>query len=219
MEPLSNGHGGGITCSEVALTSDYRKKSRKGSLGSCSLSNVFSSQTFRFLWQSRLGGARYGENPKDFQSGRQCIETKTHRGGTMPTVAISSEHQLDDSDLDNLFLIVLPVIRSGADSAASFTVTDLATQLQSRIIQQDPSSLEDFESRLSSVGFHWEDDYSDVTWLVGSWQSYRVAGDFPRLTAREAMLGIRQVSYTLSLNACDAFRITDAEIDSAIRRG
>lgn len=158
-------------------------------------------------------------DPKDFQVGLQAVETKTHRGGATPTVAISSEHQLDDVNLERLFLVVLPVNRAAPESTGGFSVTDLATQVQKLITQRDPGSLESFESTLAATGFRWEDDYTDTHWLAGAWSFYRVADGFPRITTRDAKLGVRHVTYSLALDACEPFRVADSEINSALRGG
>ena len=52
------------------------------------------------LWQGPLLA------PKDFEIGRVCIEAKAHRPGASPSVVINSEHQLDDTDLKGLVLVV-----------------------------------------------------------------------------------------------------------------
>ena len=106
--------------------------------------------------------------PKDFEIGGVCIEVKAHRPGASPSVVINSEHQLDDTDLKGLVLVVLDVDRAALGSIDHFSLTDVATRVRDRIEEFDPSAVAAFfESRLSAAGFRWSDDYSDTPWIEG----------------------------------------------------
>jgi hypothetical protein len=150
--------------------------------------------------------------PKDFEIGGVCIEVKSHRPGASPSVVISSEHQLDDTDLKGLVLVVLALDRAAVGSIDQFTLTDVATRVRDRIEECDPSAVADFELRLSAAGFRWADDYSDTPWIEGSITLYRVTGQFPRIVALGLTPGVQQVTYSISLVDCQQYRIPESKL-------
>ena len=105
------------------------------------------------------------DSPKDFEIGGNCVEVKARRGTATPYVAIASEHQLDSSGVSFLYLYVAEVTAATEDSA--LTITEMAEEVRSVIAAGDPAAIELFEERLLSIGFDWEDDYSDKRWFTG----------------------------------------------------
>jgi hypothetical protein len=155
--------------------------------------------------------------PKDFEIGRICIEVKAHRPGASPSVLISSEHQLDDTDLKGLVLVVMALDRAALGAPDQFTLTDVATRVRDRIEECDPSVLAEFESRLSAAGFRWADDYSDTPWIEGPIALYRVTGQFPRIVALGITPGVQQVTYSISLMNCQQYRVTESDLVALLK--
>lgn len=154
--------------------------------------------------------------PKDFETGRVCIEAKARRGAATPYVVISSEHQLDGSGSDKLFLYVVELDQAPFDADQGSSVSDVADRVRSKIVQTDEAAGVVFEDLLSAAGFRWEDDYSDSRWIEGTNRLYSVNGDFPRITAASVMVGVSNVKYSISLTACDPFCVTDDTLKSAL---
>lgn len=160
--------------------------------------------------------------PKDFEFGRICIEAKARRGAATPFVAISSEHQLDLSGLDELYLYVIDLSSAPSHEATAFTVTDVARRVRDRIAALDQGSIELFDARLIACGFDWQQDYSPYRWLLGVSRLYYVDETFPRLSAQDVPAGISNVRYSLSLKECEAFAVTPEALDvslSGVRDG
>lgn len=162
-------------------------------------------------WQGPMGAI------KDFQVGLNCIEVKSRRGAASPQVAISSESQLDDTDIDNLFLYVVDLDNAPLDSPGGISVTDVAGRVRDAITERDQGALEVFEGLLSASGFRWTDDYSDALWIEGTHRAYRIADDFPRITADQITSGVINVRYSISLVACQPFLIETEELESVMR--
>jgi hypothetical protein len=161
-------------------------------------------------WRGPLGA------PKDFEIGRVCIEAKARRGAATPYIAINSEHQLDDSGTDALFLHVVELDQAPSDRNEGFSVSVVAKRVRDKIAAADNGAVTTLDDLLSAAGFRWEDDYSDSHWIEGPSRLYRVSGDFPRITAQAVRPGVSNVKYSISLVECEPFLAADGALESAL---
>ncbi len=164
-------------------------------------------------WRGPLGA------PKDFEIGRVCIEAKARRGAATPFIAINSEHQLDDTGTDALFLHVVDLDQAPSDTNEGFSVTQVADRVRNKIAAIDNGTVDAFESLLLAAGFKWEDDYSISLWMEGSSRLYKVLGEFPRITAQDVTSGISNVVYSISLADCEPFLVPGDILEAALRGG
>lgn len=164
-------------------------------------------------WHGPLGA------PKDFEIGRVCIEAKARRGAATPYVAISSEHQLDVSGIDVLFLYVAELDQEQSITKEGFTLTDIANRCRATISFRDSGAVEGFETLLSSTGFRWEDDYTDTRWTQGRHRVYRVEPGFPAIPATLCPSGVSNVRYSVSLAECEPHRVTQDVVTAALTGG
>lgn len=163
-------------------------------------------------WRGPLGA------PKDFEVDQTALEVKSRRGASAASVRISSEHQLDETGVDSLFLFVISIDRATEGAENSFTLPDLASRIQHEIGVSDFAAQLEFMERLSAAGLRPEDDYSEHVWLEGSHAIYEVRESFPRLTAGSIGGGISNVTYDLALSACAQFVKTDQDFMDEIGR-
>ena len=152
-------------------------------------------------WTGPLGA------PKDFEIGTVCLEAKARRGAATPAIAVSSEHQLDSTGTAALFLHVTDLARGSVDTPDSFSVTDVARRVVSRVSGLDPGALEPLESLLAATGFQWADDYSDCLWIEIATHLYEVVEGFPRLTYDGVPAGVSRVKYSIALAECEPFSV------------
>ena len=152
-------------------------------------------------WTGPLGA------PKDFEIGAICVEAKARRGAATPAVAISSEHQLDSRGSEALFLHVTDLARGAVDASGSFSVSDVAQRVASRVADLDPGATEPLDSLLAAAGLRWDDDYSDCLWTEISTRLYEVRDDFPRLTSSGVPSGVSHVKYSISLADCEPYLV------------
>lgn len=153
--------------------------------------------------------------PHDFEISRIHVEAKV-RGSATPRVIISSEHQLDSSGADALFLHVTEVTTGAEGMAGVFTLNEMAGRIRSLMAGQDMAAVELFEERLDTAGFDWTDDYSDKLWLIGRESLYEVSEEFPRITSAMISGGVSNVRYVISLPDCETFRIALTALAGAI---
>lgn len=164
-------------------------------------------------WHGPLGA------PKDFEIGRVCIEAKARRGAARPCIAINSEHQLDNTGTDALFLYVVEIDQALSDMSEGFSLSEMATRMQTQIAMADNGAVDIFNDRLSATGFRWEDDYSDSQWIEGPSRLYHVSEDFPCISAKTVMSGVSNVMYSVSLVDCEPFLVTDGVLKSVLHGG
>lgn len=162
-------------------------------------------------WRGPLGA------PKDFQIGRIAIEVKARRGAATPYVSISSEHQLDRSGTDVLFLYVSELDEAIEGSFNAFSLTDIAEKIRSIVSNDDQGAGDSFESILRSAGFRWEDDYSDSLWVHGTDRAYQISEEFPCITPAHFAAGVQMVRYSISLVECERFRIPELLITNHLQ--
>ena len=155
--------------------------------------------------------------PKDFEIGRLCVEAKARRGAATPHIAISSADQLDISGVDRLFLYVVDIDQAPADTAESFTITDLAARVRDKLLARDAGLQEHLDQLLSAAGFEWDDDYSDTRLVEGNSQAFQVTQEFPRISASGLPSGIANVRYSISLQDCVPFAIESNGLTAALR--
>lgn len=155
-------------------------------------------------------------SPKDFEVGRTGIESKAHRGAATPFVKVSSEYQLDDVGVDELFLHVIELSQAPTDATGAFTLTQVAESVREQLTSLDHSAVEQLQGILSAAGFRWEDDYSDSLWIEGSSRFYEVRDDFPRITGAVAP-GVSNVRYSISLSECEPFQVADERVIDALK--
>lgn len=154
--------------------------------------------------------------PKDFEVGRIAIESKARRGGATPSIAISSEHQLDTTDVDRLFLHVVSIDRSPDETDESFTLPRLATSIRDEVESTDPATADRFDVLLFAAGLLPEHNYDDYLWVAGESRLFEVTKQFPRLASGVVPQGVSSVRYSVALRACEPFATTQPIFDNAI---
>ena len=165
-------------------------------------------------WRGPLGA------PKDFEIARVAIEAKTRRGGATPSLAITSESQLDEEGVDALFLHVVELDEAPTAAAArGVTLHDVAERIRESLLSLDPGACGILETRLSAAGYRMEDDYSGHRWMEGASRIYLVTDDFPRIASREVRSGVSNVRYAVSLVDCEPFSTSVSALNEALRAG
>lgn len=163
-------------------------------------------------WSGPLGGA------KDFIAGRIALESKARATADPPEIHVSSEFQLDDDDLDAVFVHVSVVDPADPD-AEGFTVSDVACRVRAAVAQAGERVAARFDALLAAAGFWSDDDYSADRWVSGGQSVYRVTADFPRLTPATIPAGVSSVKYTVALSDCAPFLAPPQDLELALKGG
>jgi hypothetical protein len=151
---------------------------------------------------------------QDFQFSSAWIEVKTTLAKQPQTVRIASERQLDDTRAPALFLHVLALEgHEGGVATLPALVADLRVALAVW-----PAARETFEERLLAAGYldQHAPRYTATGYAVRQAQGFRVRDDFPRIVETSLAAGVGEVNYSLSLAACSAYLVSDAEVAAVL---
>ncbi len=167
------------------------------------LVSAFGQETAIEAWVGPTGSS------KDFELIGSCIEVKARRVSARPVVTISSEDQLADMDGSRLFLRVVNVASAVLPEGQS--LHDHVRQT-AKMFEENGTAVEAWEETLYSTGYDPENSYDDRRWLLGTATDYEVREDFPRISS-PLVSGVENVRYSIALDACEPFKLTDDLID------
>lgn len=147
---------------------------------------------------------------QDFQLDGVAIESKCTGSAEPLMVEIHGARQLDDRGLDHLLLHVLAVdVRQGAGETLNALVDAVRSALD-----VEPAARARFESCLFDAGYldAHSDRYERLGYAPRREAFFTVVGDrFPRITERTLPAGIGNLRYSVSLDACAEWKITQQD--------
>lgn len=145
----------------------------------------------------------------DFYIGNNAIEVKSSSKRQPYQIEISSEYQLDKGDVaGDLLLYSLFVKKSKADGE---NICDIIHRIEG-LLQGEISCLNEFKNKLFLVGYL--EDESEVYkhyFRKRDEKIFNVTDDFPCISRRNIMIGISHVKYSLSVDKCEGFEISEEE--------
>jgi hypothetical protein len=150
---------------------------------------------------------------KDFLFGSFGIEVKL-TSSKVPKVKISSERQLDSTNLTKLYL-VLYVVEEVKDKG--FSLNSVIDQIRMKI-NYNQNALKFFNERLLLVGY-FDEDFENYNrqYAFRKRNFYEVTSDFPKLIASDLPIGLFDTKYNIELSAIDQFIIINESILEIIR--
>lgn len=140
----------------------------------------------------------------DFERSARALEIKSSVAKQHHKVHISNERQLDGHGLYKLFLLALSftALEDGGITLPQITA-DLRRQLSG-----SPTELGLFNDRLMQAGYiDAQAGIYSTGYALREIRAYRVAEGFPRLTEKDLPEGVGDLTYTVVLSACEAFRL------------
>lgn len=164
-------------------------------------------------WRGPVGTA------KDFVHDRVAVESKTRGTADASVVPVSSELQLADEDLAQLFIHVSVLDPATPGDQGAFTLAEVATRVRDALSDSGQVAMGRYEALLTAAGFQFEDDYSDFAWSGGERSIYHVVEGFPRLVPGNIPTGISGVRYMLSLTGAGAYLVAPHDLQSALAEG
>ncbi len=151
---------------------------------------------------------------QDFHFKNSALEIKSSASKKPQSIQISSERQLDDAGLENLFLWHISLderIEQGE------TLPEIVESIRANI--GDLSVKMEFNLSLILSGYHdiHAAKYSK-TFLVRSESLYRVMGNFPRITEGQCPSGLGNVKYSIQAGALDEYVESEAAVIDELSR-
>jgi len=147
---------------------------------------------------------------QDFHYGNWAVEVKTTHGNNHQKIQVSSERQLDDSVVPNIFLFHLSLdVRNNHGDTLNDLVEWVETYLRNDVIE-----LNSFRLKLFEVGYFdiHKPIYQDTGYNIRQESIYKVEGGFPRITENEIRNGVGDVKYSIVISDCLSFVRTETEL-------
>jgi len=155
-------------------------------------------------WQGPAG------NIRDFQMGEWGLEVKTTHGNNHQKVQVSSERQLDCSNLACVFLYHLSLEEQLFSGESLNEIVDV---VESLLIERG-ASLSDFKMRLLQVGYFDQHRYlyENKGYKIRACDVYHVKDQFPRIEEVDLRRGVGDVKYSIVVADCVSYQITQNEL-------
>jgi hypothetical protein len=147
-------------------------------------------------WQGPL------RKPQDFEFPQVAVEVKAFGGTKGNSVQISSEQQLQATNVP-LYLVAVELFNGDGDPAR-ISLNGLAKEVEGLL---GDSAARTFRDRLAIAGYAELPDYDLIEFVTGRLETYYAANDFPAIRSSELRNGISQVRYELDLNSARKFLV------------
>lgn len=159
-------------------------------------------------WNGPLG------DEQDFGYGNSLVEVKTARSTNDREMKISSFSQLDtvSGDISMVFQ-TLGVFEE--QPPQSLSLNGIVEKLYDRLSTESNEISEQLGMRLAMVGYEPHPSYDKYYFAPVSRKIFAVEDDFPRIGSADIRPGISKVSYSILVESCLPFEITD---DVALQR-
>lgn len=146
----------------------------------------------------------------DFQLGSWGVEVKTTHGNNPQKLHISSERQLDTSNLEYLFLVhfSLNVLQKSGE-----TLNRIIDSI-SELLRDDIIILNRFKAKLLCAGYFEKHKglYDECGYFVRVKDYYRIENDFPRIEEKDIRQGVGDVKYSIIISQCSGFIINETDV-------
>lgn len=153
----------------------------------------------------------------DFYFGMHAVEVKATVKKEPYTVHISSEYQLDDTDVAGRLFLYAVVLRRSRSSGEKLP-HKIAKMRE--ILMSDYSMRSAFDEKILKYGYvdGLEDEYT-AGFHVRDIFSYQIQVGFPRITRNMYAKGVSKVDYEIALAQCGAYECVEAQLLDEIVRG
>ncbi len=147
---------------------------------------------------------------RDYQFGSWSVEIKTTNSNNHQKIQISSERQLDTTNLDNLFLYHLSLETRQQSGETLNQIIDSILE----ILNSDFIALNQFRNKLIGAGFfdQHRPNYADIGYYIRQDVFYRVNNNFPRIEERDIRSGVGDVKYSVIVSQFSEFTQTEEEV-------
>lgn len=152
--------------------------------------------------------------PKDFQSDMWAVEVKTTAANSHSGISINGELQLDESELEQLFLFNLVVEILQQDGQ---TLPELIAVIR-HLIDGDNRAASIFERKLMLSGYFDLDEefYKERHYHIRKEQYFLVKDEFPRIKRDDLKMGVSEVKYCISLDLSNENMVIEEKVINSI---
>lgn len=151
---------------------------------------------------------------RDFQYGGWALEVKTTAGNNHQKVSVSSERQLDETLVDNLYLFHLSVeVAKKNGESLNEKVATIREMLRNDVL-----ALNLFNNKLIDAGYFEQHSplYEEKCYRIRDENYYKVGGNFPRVKENEIRDGVGDVKYSIILSQCNEYLTAERAVFNTI---
>lgn len=147
---------------------------------------------------------------RDFQYGRWGVEVKTTSGNNHQKINISSERQLDTTNLDHLYLYHISL--DGMQQSGE-TLNELVDTI-SELLSINLVAYNQFRNKLTYAGYFemHRNFYTDIGYFVRQDIYYIVNGLFPRIEESDIRQGVGDVKYSIIVTQLNEHTVSENEV-------
>jgi hypothetical protein len=130
-----------------------------------------------------------------------------------PSIKITNEGQLNDTNLDALYLVLYIVDEVKGNGTS---LVNLIEEIRSHIMSNS-EVLSCFNSSLGLLGYEDEDsEYYNMLFSVREINRYQIQEGFPRIIQTSNLSGVFNISYSIELSACELYKLSDTPLKKLI---
>lgn len=151
---------------------------------------------------------------RDFQYNNWALEVKTTVGNNHQKVHISSERQLDNSHLQDLFLYHISLEQA---QESGETLNQIISSINA-VLETDLVNKNRFKAKLYEVGYFEQQEalYAGIGYHIRQDNFYKVENEFPRIQEGEIRSGVGDVKYSIILSQCQDYLQTEEQVFNQI---
>ena len=149
---------------------------------------------------------------QDFLFSGWLIEVKSQMSSSDRKLNISSQDQLDTVS-GSIIICHQTLSLSSEDDPNSYTLLGLIQQVEGMFLGTDLYAIDLFYAKLILAGYLEREEYDRDSLILNGRTYFEVRDGFPRIIASDLMDGIGDVHYTVSIDACSGFEISENEFD------
>ena len=147
---------------------------------------------------------------QDFQHGSWAVEVKTTHGNNHQKIHISSERQLDDSIIPEIYLYHLSLdlrVKHGE------TLNDIVKSLCEYLLNDIPA-FHLFNLKLHEAGYFdiHSTLYEEIGYNIRQDNIFTVKDNFPRITETDLLPGVGDVKYSVVISDCQQYLISENKL-------
>jgi len=152
---------------------------------------------------------------RDFQNSTWAVEVKTTQGNNHQKVQISSERQLDTTNLEHLFLYHISLEQQ---QNSGETLNDIINSVAD-ILRTETIALNKFKNKIYEVGYFdfQRNLYESIGYHIRQDLFYKVENNFPRIEENDIRIGVGDVKYSIILSQCTPFVISETEVFDTLK--
>ncbi len=153
---------------------------------------------------------------QDFQYSNWAVEVKTTHGNNHQKIHITSERQLDDSNIEKIFLYHLSLdVRVGKGESLKSLIDEAL-----EILKENTMASNLFKLKLLESGYYetHRPIYEERGYTIRQENIYRVSGNFPRITENQIPIGVGDVKYSIVLSESEEWRINQETLLEEIQK-